>query len=107
MRLSEADLKVLMVVWVLWTGVAVAASAGPSPGRKIPPRGTPGGAPRADLRQIVIWGSECRQPAGQGPAFGGKDQRSEDGRPHTRILDAGRSPAAQVVPDSRRLRLCR
>ncbi len=43
-----------------------------------------------DLRQQVIWGAECRRPAGRGLAFGGQDQDAEDGRPHTRVLAEGR-----------------
>jgi hypothetical protein len=37
----------------------------------------------------LIWGSECREPAGRGLAFGGEDPAADDGRPHTRILDNG------------------
>lgn len=42
-----------------------------------------------DLKQRVIWGAECRCPAGTGLAFGGQDQDADDGRPHTRILVEG------------------
>lgn len=42
-----------------------------------------------DLKQRVIWGAECRQPAGSGLAFGGQDQDADDGRPHTRVLING------------------
>ena len=42
-----------------------------------------------DLKQRVIWGAECRQPEGSGLAFGGQDQDSDDGRPHTRVLIDG------------------
>ena len=31
-----------------------------------------------DLKPRVIWGAECRQPAGEGVAFGGQDQQAED-----------------------------
>jgi hypothetical protein len=55
----------------------------------IPERGTRGGAPGVDLKQVVIWGSTCKQPEGEGLAFGGQDQRASDGRPHTRILRDG------------------
>ena len=40
-----------------------------------------------DLKERVIWGAECRQPAGLGLAFGGQDQDSDDGRPHTRLFE--------------------
>ena len=43
-----------------------------------------------DLKQRVIWGAECLQPEGRGLAFGGQDQDSEDGRPHTRLLENGK-----------------
>lgn len=42
-----------------------------------------------DLKQRVIWTSACRQPEGQGLAFGGQDQDAADGRPHTRIMANG------------------
>lgn len=42
-----------------------------------------------DLKQRVIWGAECREPKGQGLAFGGQDQDAKDGRPHTRVLSNG------------------
>jgi len=41
--------------------------------------------PSVDLRSQVIWGFTCDGPGGTGLAFGGQDQKSEDGRPHTRI----------------------
>jgi galactose oxidase-like protein len=37
----------------------------------------------------VLWGWTCELPDGSGLAFGGVDQVSEDGRPHTRIKVAG------------------
>jgi galactose oxidase-like protein len=43
-------------------------------------------APAANLKNIVIWGSECKLPEGEGLAFGGQHQRADDGRPHTRVL---------------------
>ncbi len=43
-----------------------------------------------DIRERILWGSECRRPDGQGLAFGGQDQESADGRPHTRMLVEGR-----------------
>ena len=43
-----------------------------------------------DLKQQLIWGAECRQPQGQGLAFGGQDQDADDGRPHTRLLVDGK-----------------
>jgi hypothetical protein len=41
--------------------------------------------PSTDLKQRVIWGASLEVPEGPSLAFGGQDQRSEDGRPHTRI----------------------
>ncbi len=41
--------------------------------------------PSTDLKQQVIWGSTCEVPDGPSLAFGGEDQKAEDGNPHTRI----------------------
>jgi len=41
--------------------------------------------PSTDLKQRVIWGSTLEVPDGPSLAFGGQDQKSEDGNPHTRI----------------------
>ncbi len=41
--------------------------------------------PPVDLKQQVIWGSTCDGPDGTGLAFGGQDQKSDDGIGHTRI----------------------
>jgi len=41
--------------------------------------------PSTDLKQRVIWGSTCEVLDGPSLAFGGQDQQSEDGNPHTRI----------------------
>lgn len=38
-----------------------------------------------DLKQRVIWGSTLEVPDGPSLAFGGQDQKSDDGNPHTRI----------------------
>ena len=43
-----------------------------------------------NIRQRLLWGAECRRPGGTGLAFGGQDQQSHDGRPHTRILIDGK-----------------
>src|SRR5438105_2253553 len=37
------------------------------------------------LKSPIIWGATCDGPAGSGLAFGGQDQKSEDGRGHTAI----------------------
>jgi hypothetical protein len=37
------------------------------------------------LKEQVIWGSTCEGPNGTAIAFGGQDQRANDGRQHTRI----------------------
>lgn len=70
----------LFTVPLLLAATMTATAAAP------PPRGHEVGAPGADLREVVIWGSECRRPEGAGLAFGGQHQRADDGRPHTRIL---------------------
>ncbi len=41
--------------------------------------------PSTDLKQQVIWGATCEVPDGPSLAFGGEDQKAEDGNPHTRI----------------------
>ena len=41
--------------------------------------------PSTDLKQQVIWGSTLEVPNGPSLAFGGQDQKAEDGNPHTRI----------------------
>ncbi|HVR83772.1 MAG TPA: kelch repeat-containing protein, partial [Planctomycetota bacterium] len=41
--------------------------------------------PSTDLKQRVLWGSTLEVPDGPSLAFGGQDQQSEDGNPHTRI----------------------
>src|SRR5262245_13410879 len=38
-----------------------------------------------DLKQQIIWGATCDGPDGTGLAFGGQDQKSDDGIGHTRI----------------------
>jgi len=45
--------------------------------------------PSVDIKQRVLWGAECPEPEGEGIAFGGQDQESADGRPHTRLLVDG------------------
>ncbi len=70
-------------------GVAIVLVACiPSRGAEKPLARTKG--PGADLKQEVIWGSECHQPDGKGLAFGGAHQRADDGRPHTRVLEGGK-----------------
>ncbi|MEX2215564.1 MAG: kelch repeat-containing protein [Phycisphaeraceae bacterium] len=46
--------------------------------------------PSVDLKQPIIWGSECEGPDGTGMAFGGSDQLSEDGIAHTRVKRNGK-----------------
>jgi len=41
--------------------------------------------PATDLKQQVIWGAICDGPNGTGLAFGGQDQKADDGIAHTRI----------------------
>jgi len=45
--------------------------------------------PSVDIRERVIWGAACELPGGGGLAFGGQDQLSDDGRPHTRVKRNG------------------
>ena len=45
------------------------------------PRKRPYRLPDVDIKSRVIWGSTCDGPEGSGLAFGGQDQRSDDGRP--------------------------
>ncbi len=42
-------------------------------------------APGADLKQPIIWGSECESPDGTALRFGGCDQQADDGAAHTAI----------------------
>lgn len=49
-----------------------------------------------DLKQPVIWSTECREPEGKGLAFGGQDQNANDGRPHTRLLVNGKWKAINL-----------
>jgi len=69
---------------VVVLGLAIAAAAGAAPVRKKPYR-----LPSVDLKQRVIWGATCDGPDGTGLAFGGQDQEADDGRPHTRVREAG------------------
>ena len=55
--------------------VATSASAAPKSYR----------LPSTDLKKPVIWGAVCDGPHGTGLAFGGQDQKSDDGRGHTQI----------------------
>src|SRR5205809_568427 len=41
--------------------------------------------PATDLKQPVIWDATFEVPDGPSLAFGGLDQKAEDGNPHTRI----------------------
>jgi hypothetical protein len=41
--------------------------------------------PGTDLKQPIIWGAVCELPDGTGLAFGGEDQKADDGQAHTRI----------------------
>ena len=54
------------------------------------PRKRPYRLPDVDIKQRVIWGATCDGGGGGAVAFGGQDQQSEDGRPHTRIRLDGR-----------------
>ena len=54
------------------------------------PRKRPYRLPDVDIKSQIIWGSTCDGPRGKGLTFGGQDQKSDDGRPHTRIKSNGR-----------------
>ena len=71
------------------TLLAVVALGLPSLGAQAPTRKKPYRLPSVSIRQRILWGAECRLPEGQGLAFGGQDQESEDGRPHTRLFVEG------------------
>ncbi|HLY75449.1 MAG TPA: hypothetical protein VKU80_15110, partial [Planctomycetota bacterium] len=45
--------------------------------------------PSTDLKQRIIWGSSVEVSDGPSLAFGGQDQQSDDGSPHTRIKVGG------------------
>jgi hypothetical protein len=46
-------------------------------------------APGADLKQEILWGATSANPDRWELSFGGIDQKSNDGRPHTRIKRDG------------------
>lgn len=46
--------------------------------------------PGVSLKEQVIWGATCELPDGTGLAFGGQDQKADDGNPHTRIKVDGK-----------------
>ncbi|MBY0523514.1 MAG: DUF4962 domain-containing protein [Gemmataceae bacterium] len=46
--------------------------------------------PSVSLKPQVIWGATCDGPDGTGLAFGGQDQKADDGQPHTRIKVDGK-----------------
>lgn len=71
--------------WWGWSVVAAVFPAGPATAAEQDYR-----LPDTDVRQQVIWGSQCEGPGGTGLAFGGQDQKSDDGRPHTRVRQDGR-----------------
>jgi hypothetical protein len=54
------------------------------------PRKRPYRLPSVDIKSRIIWGSSCDGPNDTGLAFGGQDQKSDDGRPHTRIKSDGK-----------------
>ncbi len=45
--------------------------------------------PSTDLKQRIIWGATLEVPDGPTLAFGGQDQQSDDGNPHTRVKVGG------------------
>lgn len=53
-------------------------------------RGKPYKVPATNWqRDPVLWGWSCELPNGTGLAFGGVQQVSDDGRPHTSVLEGG------------------
>ena len=77
-------MRVSKGLWGLGLTAALLATAGAVPRERQGYRlkGT-------NLKERIIWGAECREPAGRGLAFGGQHQDADDGRPHTRLLDGG------------------
>jgi len=53
------------------------------------PRNRPYRLPDVNIKSRVIWGSTFHGPEGVSLSFGGQDQKSDDGRPHTRIKSNG------------------
>ncbi len=74
--------------------------------KKKPPR--PIRLKAVSLKQPIIWGSECAGPDGFALAFGGQDQASGDGRPHTRIkVDGQWKPIVDKLRKANPLQLLR
>lgn len=68
--------------------VILLAAAGPG-GAFAAEIGKPYRLESVDLKQRILWGAECLEPAGGGLAFGGQDQEAGDGCAHTRIMEGG------------------
>jgi hypothetical protein len=88
-KLATAVLAVSAICVASTAVPASAAAKRPKRGDWIHPREL-GPGPGHISKLPILWKSECRQPEGQGLAFSGLDQRTEDGRPHTRILVDGK-----------------
>lgn len=76
--------------WLASVGIAVLLVVPSLSGAAAAARKKPYRLPSVSIRQRILWGAECRLPDGRGLAFGGQDQESEDGRPHTRLLVDGK-----------------
>ncbi len=66
--------------WVVCHGLLLLPASAAPPER-------PYRLPAVSLKPPVIWGAASEVPGGPALAFGGQDQRAEDGRPHTRVKD--------------------
>ncbi|MCG3181919.1 MAG: hypothetical protein BIFFINMI_04359 [Phycisphaerae bacterium] len=98
----ESVMALLVAGAIVLTSALAAVAADPEPQikcvtvpeRTIPQpleRGKPYPVPATEWkRDPVLWGWTCELPDGTGLAFGGVDQLSDDGRPHTRVLVDGK-----------------
>lgn len=75
LSLRAACLTLCILIWLHGTAAAQ--------------QGKPYRLPGVDLKPQIIWGATCDGPDGTGLAFGGQDQKSDDGIGHTRIKVSG------------------
>jgi hypothetical protein len=100
-------INILTLVTVLaFVAAAIAAPPASVPDAPKKPKFTM--PPRVDLKQQIIWGSECETPDGcpiGGLRFGGEDQKADDGCGHTQIkvdgkwtpiVDCGAAPRCSI-----------
>ena len=85
--------NILMILGALAITSAAAVAAPPASAPDAPKKPKYFMPPRADLKQQIIWGSECETPDGcpiGGLRFGGEDQKADDGAGHTQIKVDGK-----------------